>query len=429
MRLSSSVFAIALLSLGVCAQTGRPPTKVGTALDFPVFGPSSSAGSVFAALTPAVTAVQTFEFLPLLDATGTRVAGKFHATLTVTRQGGPSSEILMGTIDTTVSPWTFTDTTAANLGAINTTGFFHASMTADQLVFTTDTATACMFSVRSSRSQVFPALKPIGNLTGFVDSRVFTWNNSDWYAYSGGAFIQLWQFDRNQYASGNDPRVNGFWGLVGSVGFDPRSPGFLLNQTGQARAIIHAADVGGADMQARPYYNGLLQINNAEPSRRFHVGPSDASQFSYPGAIAGSTFYSVRDASQAYVDPKRIDIVASSGGVVGAGGGTFNLSAWLPYFDRNNPPPQPWALTILIGVPSMDLAIPGFQGKLALMPGFLALPARLWQAEDLSKDWSIVAPGLPAGTLLWAQTLAYDPALSVGGAGFYFGNTTRLLWQ
>lgn len=425
----SFCFVLAALSAGLCAQSGQPPTKVGTALDFPTFGASTRPGSVFAGLTPAVTSVQTFHFLPLLDAAGARVAGKFHATLTVTRQGGSSTKILMGTLDTTVSPWTFTDTTLANLGSIDTSGFFHASMTPDQLVFTSDTASSSMFSVRTSRTQAFPALKPIGTLMGFVDSRVFTWNSSDWFAYNGGAFIQLWQFDRNQYASGNDPRVNGFWGMVGSPGFDVRSPSFLLDQRGQARGIVHAADVGGPDLQARPFYNGLLQINNAEPSRRFHIGPADASQFSYPSAIAGSTFYSVRDAAQNYVDPKRIDVVASCGATVGAAGGVMSLSAWLPYFDRNNPPAQPWALTILLGVPATSQAIPGFQGQLALMPGFIALPARLWQAEDLSEDWSINAPGLPTGTQLWAQTLAYDPALSVGGAGFYFGNTTRLLWQ
>jgi hypothetical protein len=115
----------------------------------------------------------------------------------------------------------------------------------------------------------------------------------------------------------------------------------------------------------------------------------------------------------------------------------FRLSAWLPFFDRNQPPAQPWAVTVLLGVPANDLTVPGFRGKLALAlaPSFVALPVKLWVADDTSADWVVPAPPLPAGTLLWTQTLVYDPAGMFDGDGdgngdrFYLGNTGPLLWQ
>lgn len=411
------------------AQLGRAPTKVGDAVDFAVLGPSARPGSVFAAVVPAVTSVQALELLPMLDAAGVHQPGRFHGTFTVTRQGNSSTEILLGTLDTRVSPWTFAETTGADLGGLVTAGFATATMTPDLLVFVADSPTARVYSVRASRAQAFPPPKPIGSGTGLVDSKLLRWRGEDWLADVNGAFIEVWRFDRSRFATGGDPRVAGFWGLVGSPGPSVHSPAPLIDRRGEARAIAHAADDGGPGAMARPYYNGLLQLDNAEPSRRFHSGPADATQFDQPAAIAGSIFYATRDATSAVVDPERIDVVASCGDSVSSAGGTMTLSAWLPYFDRNRPPPQPWVLTIMLGVPANDVAIPGFAGKLALTPGFVVLPARLWNAEDLSQDWILSAPPLPSGTLLWAQTLAYDPTPSGAGNGFYFGNTARLLWR
>ena len=418
------------LALGALlpAQLGRAPTEVGSA-SFSVLGPSAHPGSAFAGVVPAVTAVHSLELLPLLDTGGALISGRFHGTCTVTRQAGASTEILLGTLDTTAVPWTFAETTAADLGGLVTVGFANATMTPDLLVFAADTPAVSVYSVRTSRALPFPPPKPIGAGTGLVDSKLFRWRGQDWLADVNGAFIEVWRFDRGRFATNGDPRVAGYWGLVGSPGPYVHAPALLIDRRGEARAIAHAADDGGPGTMARPYYNGLLQLNNTERSRRFHSGPADATQLDHPAAIAGSTFYATRDPMQVFVDPERIDVVASSGDTVGSGGGTFELSAWLPYFERNRPPAMPWVLTIMIGVPANDLTIPGFHGKLALAPGLVVLPARLWNAEDLSADWTLAAPPLPAGTLLWAQTLAYDPAARAGGAGFYFGNTARLLWQ
>jgi hypothetical protein len=425
----------AVLSVTLAAQD-QPPTRVGRASDFPAFGPSATPGSVFATLNPQVMSVQALQIYPLLDVAGSRVAGQFLMVLTVTRSGGGGTEIMTGTLNTTTAPWGFTETTQTLLPSINTIGLFGGTMTADLLVFVADGQPA-QYSVRTSRAQGFPPLKPVGALSGFVDSTVFTWRGADYYVHrdGGGMFVQLWRFDRNRYSTANDPRIQGFWAFLGSFGADPHSPTIMFDQRGEARAVAHAGDTNGAGNAARPFFNGLINLNNAQVSTRFHIGPADASQFAHPGVMAGSTFYAVRVASGAYTLPKRIDVVASCGDTVGSGGGTMRLSAWLPFFSQTSPPPQPWAVLLLVGVPSNGISVPGFRGKLALAPGFVPLPGRLWNFNDLSVDWVVPAPPLPSGSLLWAQTLAYDAAGSFDGDGdgigdtFYFGNTARMHWQ
>lgn len=431
------LLAVLALSAVVPAQTGRKATRVGNAEDFTVLGASTQPGSVFAGLTPAVNEVQRMQAVPNLDAAGARIPGQFQLCLTVVRAGGGGATTLLGILDTTQIPWTFTDNTATLLPGVNVAGLTNPTISSDLLVFAVDNGTNVVWSVRSSRTVGFPAL--VNTSVGSpADVVLVTIDGAEAFAYSavGGSLLEVRQSGSSRTKYPGDPFLQpGFDGFVRPPFLDVHSPDLLIDAQGNARAIIHAADMGGpgSAKKARPWMTGVATLAGVTgESRQFHTGPNDDTEMDHPCSFGGSTFYPTKPVGGSWLVPKLIRIVASSGGSVSAAnGGTFRLSAWLPFFDQNNPPPAPWAVTILIGVPGPDITVPGFAGKLALAlsPPFNALPARSWGANTLSADWTLPAPPLPMGTTLWSQTLAFDPSQSFGGFSFYFGNTSEMTWN
>jgi hypothetical protein len=414
---------------------GRKATQVGPEEDFNVLGASSRPGSVFANFNPPVDEVQQIRAVPNLDAGGVRISGQFQLCLTVVRGGGPS--LMLGVLDTTSNPWRFTENTATLLPGANTTGYSSGSFTGDLLVFVCDGGSTALWSTRASRSVPFQPLVAAAAASP-VDVIVFGVDGSEALAYSqrqGGLYeISQSSIDRNRYPM--PPQTQTGWNsFVVPPFLDIHSPGLLYDGSGNARAVIHSADMGGpgSGTRARPWMTGLADAGGTtDPTRQFYTGPNDDTVMQHPGALAGSTLYPTKPPGGRFEVPKLVRIVASNGGVVPAAGGVFRLSAWGPFFAQTNPPPQQWAITILLGVPANDITVPGFRGKLALAlsPSFVALPAKVWGVNNVSADWVVPAPALPAGTRLWTQTLAYDPAGFFGpGDTFYFGNTTSLLWQ
>jgi hypothetical protein len=437
---------LALCCTAVLAQPGRKATTVGNAESLTALAPSMTPGSVFASLSPTVSEIRQINVLPALDAAGARIPGRFQLNLTVVRGGGSGPSLLLGILDTNPNPWTFTDNTATLLPGVTVNGLSFVSMTTDLLVLFCDNGSFVHYTVRPNRTVPFQALATTAMGTGTtpIEPTVMSHENGNFITFrqtSGGLnYIARTQIDRNRYPM--DPRVVVSFGtLVPPPFLDAHSGNFLIDGNGSARATIHAVDMGGpgSHIRARPWFNAIIRPGNTnvENSKQFFTGPNDDTEIDFPGAIAGSTIYAHRPAGGAWGAPLLVRAVASCGGEVPAAGGVFKLSAWLPYFAPSNPPQVPWAVTILIGTPGPDLTVPGFRGKLALAlsPSFLALPAKTWTAGTLSADWSVPAPPLPGGTVLWGQTLAYDPAGSFDGDGdgngdtFYFGNTAPLLWN
>lgn len=402
------------------AQTGRPPTKVGTALDQPILGPSSSPGSVFAGLVPAVLEIKQYEFRPIAP-------GVFQLTATVVRAGATADSIMTGELDTTGNPWVFVEDTVT-LQNIDTSGGFAGSMTPDLLVFAFDSGVAGrpQYSVRVSVDDAFPPPKDIGNLTGFVDSKLYRREGQDWFAYVAGNQILAVEIDRSRFAAGSDPRVGNPFVLVPFAGFSMHSQEVLLDNGADARALLLSAN-SGPSSRARPWFNAIVRagIDNTEPPRPFHTGPNDTTWFANPGQLAGTTMYAVAPPNVPYGDPKQISLVASCGDAIPTTGGLLNLSAWLPYQEANG-----WAVTMMIGQPAPDLTIPGWKGKLALdLAGPLfVLPPQLWTGNDLSKDWLVPAPAALPGTHFWTQTVGFDPTAAFG-AQWCLGNTAPVTWE
>jgi hypothetical protein len=414
---------------------GRKATQVGAEEDFNALGASSRPGSVFASFMPPVDEVQQIRALANLDAAGAPIPGQFQLCLTVVRAG--STLLMLGVLDTTANPWRFTENTATLLPGVNVTGYTSGSMTSDLLVFCCDGGQTALWSTRASRSVPFQPLVD-GGRTSPTDVHLFTTDGVDALAYSHvpGGLSVISESDINRAKYPLPPQIApGFGSLVVPPFLDVHAPGFLYDSSNNARAVIHSTDMGGpgSGIRARPWLSGNVTTNgNTDPTRQFFTGPNDDTEMEHAGALAGSTLYPTKPPGGRYEVPKLIRIVASSGSRVPPAGGVFRLSAWGPFFAQTNPPPQPWAITILVGVPANDLTVPGFRGKLALAlsPAFLALPARTWTVNTLSADWVVPAPALPSGTRLWTQTLAYDPAGAFGpGDFFYFGNTSGLIWQ
>lgn len=421
MRHAFPLVTTALLCSGLAGQiTGRPPTKVGVALEYPVLGPSSAAGSVFAAASPAIEEIKQYEFRKT-------AAGTFRTTMTVRRAGGTGDVIVTGTLNASVpGAWTWLEDTAS-LANINTLGGYSGSFTPDLLVFVFDSGMsppAPHYSVRASTAVPFPPSKPIGTLAGFVDSKVYVRDGKTYFAHVAGPDLRAVELDPSvaTFNAGTDPRIGASFVLAAFEGFSPHSPELLPDNGNHARALILAAN-SGPNGSARPWFNSTVRagVDNTEKSWQFQTGPGDATWLANPGALGGSMFYAQAPPASAYGVPKLLRLVCSSGdAVVGATGGTLRLSAWLPYQELNNA-----AVTLLLGTPIMDVTVPGFRGKLAV-GSFFALPPQSWAANDTAKDWTVLVPaGLTPG-VLWAQTLVFDAAGSVAGDTWYFGNTAPL---
>lgn len=434
MRNACLVVSLGLLCSFLEAQPGRKVTKVGNAVDLVALGPSTTPGSVFAAVTPTVDQIEQINVLPDLDAAGNRVPGKFQLNMTVVRGGGGGSQLMLGVLDTTTNPWTFTENTATLLPGEVVVGLKSVSMLPDLLSIYCDGPTNVRWATRASRSVPFQAL--VDTTLGSGDAKVLVADGFRFISYRQTTslhYIIRSSIDPARYP--NDPRTqSSFNTLVPPPLLDAHDGDFLLDQAGNARAVAHSVDMGGPGSmkRARPWFNPIVRPANRNvfDSKQFHDGPNDDTEMVRCGALAGSLIYPTQPPGGIFGVPKMINVVASCGSEVPAAGGTFHLSAWLPFFDRNNPPSQPWAVTILLGAPGPDITVPGFAGKLALAltPAFIALPARSWSANTLSADWAVAAPPLPAGTELWGQTLAFDPAQSFNGVSFYFGNTAPLYW-
>jgi hypothetical protein len=403
-----------MLSGLLAAQTGRKATTVGPILDLVLLGPTSG-------FFPAdVTQIMQYEARPKT------ATGKFQLTCTVQRSSG--RVIMTGEMDTTVNPWTFTEDVAA-LQNIISTGGFAGTMTPDLLVLAFDAGTGPVkYSVRTATNVPFPAAKDLTGISGFVDSKLFSKDGKDYFAYISGLDLRAIEIDRTKFAAGTDPKVGSSFVIVPFPGHALHSPEVMMDRLGNARASIHSANNGGTGgTSARPWANTMLTIgaDNTEASKQFDVGPADDTWLANPMQIAGSTVWAQAPPALGYAAPRQVRIVMSNGDCVPAAtGGTLNFSAWLPYKESSG-----MAVTILIGLPSPDITVPGFRGKLAVAPGFIALTPKLWGVNDLSVDWQIPAPPAAPGTPLWQQTLVFDPTARFDGDGdgngdtWYFGPT------
>lgn len=425
-------FAAFCAALG--AQTGRPPTRVGIASDFVALAPSAVTGSALANVTPPVIEVRSLELHPNLDLAGLRRPGEFYLIAGVTRGMPASASVLTGVLNTTVNPWAFTETTATDFGSqAATVGWTAATMTPDLEVVMAETAGQVKWSVRTARNVAFPAAVDTP-LTSPAFSKLHRLESGREYHSSQGPsspIVGTQEIDRNLFPR-SDPWSSPLIStLLPSVNLPLNSAEVLEDGRGDARATIHSAQMGNGD-KYRPWFNSVTHLPNTELSKQFHIGPADGTNFVHPGHLAGTTVYCVQPPGAPYTIPKAIGIVASSGDEVDAAGGTVNLSAWLPYFGA--PPPQPWIVTLLIGFPSPDMAIGGWRGQLAIALPFVPLPARIWQQQTLTADWVFPTPAVTPGSLLWAQTLAYDPAGAFDGDGngpdyFYLGNTAPIYFR
>lgn len=429
--LRTSLLVLSALCTLAAAQPGQKANRIGTALDYPVLGPSTDAGSVFATLSPGVDQVVELNFYPsYAAATGnTVVPGKFFMVASVVRTGQGTPSVLMGLLDTTAAAWTFAEQNF--ITAVNTTGYLSPSMSADQLVFAVDDGTTVKWSTRANRSVQFQPL---------VDTLIATLSEPFLFERDGIEFIGFIQafgfrlidctvINRTRYPL--PPRVNAnFETLVPPPFLDCHSPGFLRDNSGNARAIAHSTDMGGpgSGKKARPWYNAVVRgtVQSTENSKQFHTGPADDTDMSHPGVIGGTTYYATRPPAGIWGTPKKIRLLASSGGAVPITGGTFRLSLFAPYQEAAG-----WAVAIMIGEPApFNTPIPGWSGEWALdlTKPFFVLAPKLWTGNDTSKDYLVPAPAAMAGTPLWTQTLAFDPS---GTFGFQWalGNTGGLNWE
>jgi len=423
-----SLLVLAALCTLAPAQPGRKATRIGSAEDYPVLGPSTDAGSVFAPLNPGVDQVHELHFYPSYDNAGLVVPGKFFLVAGVTRTGQGAPSVLMGLVDTTAAAWTFTEQNF--ISAVNTTGYTSPSMSADLLVFAVDDGASVKWSVRPDRSSQFLPLVDTGVATA-MEPILFERDGIEFMSFINTPNFKVIDcsiIDRTRYPLG--PRINtNFETLVPPPFLDCHSPAFLRDGGGNARAIAHSTDMGGpgSGKRARPWYNAIVRgtTQNLENSQQFHPGPNDDTDMSQPGVIGGTTYYAQRPPAGIWGTPKKIRILASSGGVVPQTGGTFHLSLWAPYHEAAG-----WAVAIMIGEPGMDVTIPGWAGKWALDLGkpFFVLPPKLWGPYDTSKDYLVPAPAAMPGTPLWTQTLAFD---ATGAFGFQWalGNTGPLTWE
>lgn len=423
MQKTFPLLAVAVLCTTLAGQTGRRPTPVGNNMDYPVLGPSTSPGSVFAAANPPIDEIKQYEFRK-------KAPGTFQLTMTVRLAAATADEIITGTLNaTTPGAWSWVQDTTV-LANLNTIGGFAGSMTPDLLVFAYDSAVAPAgprYSVRASTAVPFPAPKPINGIVNFVDSKLYVRDGKTYFAYISGQDLRAVEIDRTKFASGADPRVGSSFVLVPFPGHVMHSQEPLLDNNNNARALIHSTNNGGnggSGTSARPWFNGIVRAgaDNTEPTRQFDSGPPDTTWLANPGALGSSTFYAQSTpALGKYGDPRRVRVIASSGDAVsGSTGGTLRLSAWLPYQEMNGA-----AVTLLLGTPMADLTIPGFRGKLAV-GGFFALSPQLWGGNDTAKDWTVPVPaGLTPG-VLWTQTLVFDAAGSIAGDVWYFGNTAPI---
>jgi hypothetical protein len=415
MQRSLPVLAAAALCGVLSAQTGRKATTVGPTIDLVLLGPTSG-------FFPAdVTEILQYEARPK------PTAGLFQLTCTVQRPAG--RVIMTGEMNTNTNPWSFTEDTVA-LQNVVSLGGFAGTMTPDLLVLAYDAGTGPVkYSVRTATNVAFPTPKDLTGISGFVDSKLYSRDGKDYFAYVSGLDIRAVEIDRTKFATGTDPKVGASFVLVPFPGHALHSQEVMLDNGRNGRAVIHSANNGGAGTSARPWYtpNVLGGIDNTEVSKQFDPGPNDNTWLANPMQLGGSTIYAQAAPSLPYGAPRQVRIVASCGGAVpSATGGVLNLSAWLPYRDAAN-----FAVTVLIGVPSADITVPGFRGKLALQLGFFALPPKLWGANDLSADWIVNVPPLAPG-VLWSQTLAFDGLARFDGDGdgngdaWYFGNTGKV---
>jgi hypothetical protein len=429
MRKTGLLVAVALCSVAI-AQPGRKPPPVGGQGPFPTLGPSASTGSVFATLSPAVDEVQQIQALPDLDANGIRRSGFFQLALTVVRAGGGTPSLLLGILDTNTNPWSFTENTSALLGSQSTAGFFAPSLSPDLLIMIADNGTNVFWATRANRTVPFQLLTQTG-INPMVDASLFHHEGTDYVAFVNAfnlTTIDATPINRNRYP--NDPRTQaGFETIVFPPFLDSHSPAFLLDNTINARAVIHSCDMGGpgSKTKGRPWYNPILRAStaNLETSRQFYTGPNDNTILEHPCSFAATTIYPTKPPAGVYGDPTKIRIVASCGDAIPAAGGTFKLSAWLPYQEANG-----WVVSIMIGVPANDITIPGWAGKWALdlTQPFFVLPPKLWSGNDLSKEWLVPAPAAAPGVPLWTQTLAFDPLQSFAPFSWYLGPTGPLTW-
>lgn len=428
--LRTSLLVLSALCTLATAQPGRKATRIGNAEDYTVLGPSTDAGSVFASLSPGVDQVHELNFYPsYAAATGnTVVPGKFFLVASVTRTGQGTPSVLMGLVDTTVAAWTFTEQNF--ITAVNTTGYVSPSMSADLLVFCVDDGTSVKWSTRADRSLQFQTLVDTG-IGSLSEPFLFERDGIEFMGFINTPNFKVIDcsiMDRTRYPL--TPRVNtNFETLVPPPFLDCHSPAFLRDASGNARAIAHSTDMGGpgSGKKARPWYNAIVRgtVQNLENSQQFHTGPNDDTDMSHPGVIAGTTYYAQRPPAGIWGTPKKIRILACSGGAVPTAGGTFRLSLWAPYQEAAG-----WAVAVMIGEPANDVTIPGWAGKWALdlTKPFFVLPPKLWSGNDTSKDYVVPAPAAMAGTPLWTQALAFD-ATGTFGFQWALGNTGPLIWQ